>query len=105
MGKVQKCLQLIAGNWPLSTSALLLALAASLESRGDAAQVLSWQKVDKCQETQKQNYAELHQPEICPIILILGRRGRVNISMDLERRTPFCVLTTCSKRPFLEISQ
>lgn len=92
--------EMIAGNHVPSASALLCAL----ESREDAVQVLSWQKVAKCQKTQR-GYTELCQPGIFAIIFILGRKERVNISMGLERRTPFCVLSTSSKWTFLEISQ
>lgn len=65
-------------------------------------QVLSWQKVEKCQEIQRR-HTELHQPGTCPITFILGRRGSINISTGLER-TPFYVLITCFKWTFLEIS-
>jgi len=62
------------------------------------------QKVEKHQEIQR-SHSEPDQPGTCPIIFILGRRGRVNISMGLERTTPFYVLIKCSKWTFLEISQ
>lgn len=65
-------------------------------------QVLSWQKVEKCQEIQR-SHTELHQPGTCPTIFILGRSGAINISTCLER-TLFYVLITCFKWTFLEIS-
>lgn len=92
--------EMIAGNHVLSSSALLRALG----SREDAVQVLSWQKVAKCQEIQR-DYSKLCQPGIFAIIFILGRKERVNISMGLERRTHFCMLSTSSKWIFLEINQ
>lgn len=91
---VQKCLQLIGGNHsPFPPS------AGGFAEKAEGAQVLSWQTEENSQEIQS-SHTEHHQPGTCPIIFILGRRGRENISRGLERRAPFCALISCSKWHF-----
>lgn len=92
---VQKCLYLIAGNDALS-----------LNFSADFAEQLRMSRFSagrRWKNAKKGSHTELHQPGTCPIIFILGIKGSINISMGLER-TPFCVLITCFKWTFLEIS-